>query len=230
VIVSPDENEGNNLDSLLPETGILASRGASPTILNNVFFNLQSPVIKEESRRYPVVGPFTGGFAPYGFDGETVVSKPSEVILGGSVYQFDEPAASKVRFTTGIEKVPTNSPNTALDFNFDVADSARLFVNAQAGQYLPAAGSILIDSGIDSLPERPLFANVKKSVGISVSPVIAPDRDAVGQLRVDDPTVSPPSGVGQNVFKDRGALDRADFLGPTAVLVNPLDNDALGVD
>ena len=230
VIVSPDENEGNNLDSLLPETGILASRGASPTILNNVFFNLQSPVIKEESRRYPVVGPFTGGFAPYGFDGETVVSKPSEVILGGSVYQYDEPAASKVRFTTGIEKVPTNIPNTALDFNFDVADSARLFVNAQAGQYLPAAGSILIDSGIDSLPERPLFANVKKSVGISVSPVIAPDRDAVGQLRVDDPTVSPPSGLGQNVFKDRGALDRADFLGPTAVLVNPLDNDALGVD
>lgn len=230
VIVSPDENEGNNLDSLLPETGVLASRGASPTILNNVFFNLQSPVIKEESRRYPVVGPFTGGFAPYGFDGETVVSKPSEVILGGSVYQFDEPAASKVRFTTGIEKVPTNIPNTALDFNFDVADGVKLFVNAQAEQYLPASGSIVIDSGIDSLPERPLFANVKRSVGISVSPVIAPDRDAVGQLRVDDPSVAPPSGLGQNVFKDRGAFDRADFLGPTAVLVNPLDNDALGVD
>ena len=37
-----------------------------------------------------------------------------------------------------------------------------------------------------------------------------PDRDVFGQLRVDDPNVSTPSGQGSNVFKDRGAQDRAD--------------------
>ncbi len=52
----------------------------------------------------------------------------------------------------------------------------------------------------------------------------------VGQLRVDDPDVAPPAGQGQNVFKDRGALDRADFVGPAAILLNPIDNDALGID
>ena len=39
-----------------------------------------------------------------------------------------------------------------------------------------------------------------------------------------------PSGLGQNVFKDRGAIDRSDFAGPTAMLINPRDNDAQGVD
>ncbi len=43
-------------------------------------------------------------------------------------------------------------------------------------------------------------------------------------MRVDDPSVAPPSGLGQNVFKDRGAVDRVDFSGPTALLINPLDN------
>ena len=230
IVVSPDRSENNNLDQLLPETGILVSRGASPTILNNVFFNLQSPVINEESRRFPQVPPFTGGFAPYGSSNSSVVAKPNQIVLGGSVYQYDEPASGKTRYNTGVQQVPTNIPNVSLDFNFDAPDNLRLFVNAQAGQYLPAQSSILIDSGIDSLPERPLFASVKQAVGIPVSPVQAPDRDAVGLLRVDDPSVAPPSGLGQNVFKDRGALDRSDFVGPSAVLLDPVDNDSLGVD
>jgi hypothetical protein len=54
--------------------------------------------------------------------------------------------------------------------------------------------------------------------------------DVTGQLRVDDPAVDTPAGLGNNVFKDRGAIDRADFLGPTASLVNPQDNDAAGED
>src|SRR4029079_19155771 len=59
-------------------------------------------------------------------------------------------------------------------------------------------------------------------LGIAPSPILAPTIDQLGQLRVDDPAVSPPIGLGQNVFKDRGAIDRADSIGPSAALVNPV--------
>ena len=42
--------------------------------------------------------------------------------------------------------------------------------------------------------------------------------------------MAPPFGVGANVFKDRGALDRADFVGPNASLGSPQDNDFAGFD
>ena len=38
------------------------------------------------------------------------------------------------------------------------------------------------------------------------------------------------TGQGSNVFKDRGAVERADFVGPVAVLINPFDDDSAGVD
>ncbi|GAB5405863.1 MAG: hypothetical protein Aurels2KO_40940 [Aureliella sp.] len=226
VIVDPEAGANNNLDQLLPETGVLASRGASPTVLNNVFFNLQTPVINEESR----VNENTGIVEPYGTDNPNVATKPGEVILGGSVYQYHEPAVANLRFGTGIETGPTNIPNTGLDLNFEIDAGVMLFENAQAGQYLPAAGSPLIDSSVDTLPERTSLAAVKTAVGIPLSPAVAPDYDLVGQLRADDPAVSPPGGQGQNIFKDRGAFDRADFIGPAAFLIDPLDNDAFGVD
>lgn len=226
IIVDPDAGANNNLDQLLPESGVLASRGASPTVLNNVFFNLQTPVVNEESR----VNENTGGIEPYGTDNPNIVSKPGEVILGGSVYQYHEPAIANLRFGTGIESGPTNIPNTGLDLNFEIDAGVLLFENAQAGEYLPAAGSPLIDSSIDTLPERTRLAQVKTAVGIPLSPVVAPDFDLVGQLRSDDPAVSPPGGQGQNIFKDRGAFDRADVIGPAAFLIDPLDNDAFSVD
>ena len=226
IIVDPDVNESNNLDQLLPETGVLATRGASPTILNNVFFNLQTPVVNQESR----VNQNSGIVAPYGTNNPNIVTKPGDVVLGGSIYQYYEPSIASLRFGTGIETVPTNIPNTAQDQNFDVGNSVRLFVNAQAGQYLPAPGSPLIDSSINRLAERPGLATVKSAMGIVTSDLVAPDFDLVGQLRADDPAVSPPGGIGQNVFKDRGAFERADFIGPTAILLNPIDNDALGID
>ena len=49
--------------------------------------------------------------------------------------------------------------------------------------------------------------------------------DRFGQLRVDDPLQSPPPGLGSNIFKDRGAVERADFAGPYAILTLPEDND-----
>jgi len=80
------------------------------------------------------------------------------------------------------------------------------------------------------MPEREKFRATKAAVGIAPSPVLAPDRDYYGLLRADDPSVAPPSGLGGNVFKDRGAIDRADFVGPYAVSLKPIDNDAQNVD
>ena len=62
------------------------------------------------------------------------------------------------------------------------------------------------------------------------SDIFAPTYDAFGQLRVDDPTQTPPPGLGSNIFKDRGAIERADFVGPTAIISLPEDNDVDGVD
>src|SRR5690606_297054 len=87
-----------------------------------------------------------------------------------------------------------------------------------------------IDSSVDTLPDRNNYVNYISPLGIAVSPILSPDRDVTGQLRVDDPSVAPPAGFGQNVFKDRGALDRVDFGGPTASLITPRDNDANGLD
>ncbi|MCR9295349.1 MAG: Ig-like domain-containing protein [bacterium] len=222
--VDPDQNENHNLDQLLPETGVLVSAGASPTLLNNVFVNVQTPIVNEETREFQ-----NGLPAPFGTN-INVHPKPGEVIVGGSIYQYAEPRQADNRMGFGIEASPTNVPNTALDFNITLGNTQRVFVNAQASQFLPAAGSRIIDSSIDSLEEREAFRTIKEAMGIAVSPVLAPQRDATGQLRIDDPSVAPPNGQGSDVFKDRGALDRADFVGPSAEAVRPLDNDSKGVD
>ncbi|MFO1062600.1 MAG: hypothetical protein U0892_01830 [Pirellulales bacterium] len=225
ILVDPDINDNYNLDQILPETGVFASRGASPTLMNNVFVNVQTPIVREETRRLP-----NGDPAPFGSNNADVHPKPGEVIIGGSLYQFADGTQAKNRLGEGIETSPTNLPNTALDFNYTASASEKLFVDAQAGLYLPAPGSRLIDSSLDVLEEREAFKTIKQAMGIAVSPIIAPARDATGQLRVDDPSVATPSGQGANVFKDRGALDRADFVGPSANIVSPQDNDALGND
>jgi hypothetical protein len=226
IIVDPDVDDNNNLDQLLPESGVLATRGASPTILNNVFYNVQTPIVNEESR----INQNTFIKAPYGTNNPNVVSKPGQVVIGGSVYQHYETGTSSVRFGTGIETSPTNVPNTAQDQNLDVPSSTRLFMNAQAGQYFPAPASPIIDSSVNRLSERTALASVKTAMGLPISDLFAPDYDLVGQLRADDPNYAPPGGIGQNVFKDRGALDRADFIGPTAILLAPIDNDSQGMD
>jgi hypothetical protein len=116
------------------------------------------------------------------------------------------------------------------DFALEVDDAVQLFVDLKRGNFYPSDQSPLIDSGIDSLPDRSELVTVKQPLGISASPLLAPAFDQLGQLRIDDPRVEPPGGVGQNVFVDRGAIDRVDFLGPAVGLVTPLDNDTDGQD
>lgn len=100
-----------------------------------------------------------------------------------------------------------------------------LFLDPAHNNFYLAFGSQAIDSSLNSLADRPSIAAVKSAIGIPQSPILAPDRDLFGQLRVDDPNQSPPPGLGQNIFKDRGAVERADFLHPTASVFDPLDND-----
>ncbi len=188
VLFQPQDDE--NIDQLLPETGILVSEGSSPTLLNNVLSNLNAGIWQDAS--------------------------PSTVV-GGSVYQHNDQADS-------------NIGSTGDDFNIHLGNFEPLFVNAADGNFYPAAQSRIIDSAIDTLEERVRLATVKNAVGIPVSPILAPNLDAVGLLRSDDPEVETPSGQGANVFKDRGGLDRADFVGPDAILIVPRDNDTMGID
>ena len=116
------------------------------------------------------------------------------------------------------------------DFAIELDMDEPLFVDLLSGNFYPAEGSRVIDSSVDSLEERPFFQTIKSAVGISPSPILTPTRDVLGQLREDDPSVEPQDGQGRNAFKDRGAIDRVDFVGPTVILQNPRDNDALGLD
>lgn len=100
-----------------------------------------------------------------------------------------------------------------------------LFVNAAARNFYLAAGTRAVDSSADSQNDRQEMTTVRQVLGIADSPILAPDFDLTGQLRVDDTTVSSPDGTGANPFKDRGAYDRADFFGPVAIIQVPLDND-----
>ena len=139
----------------------------------------------------------------------------TSVILGGTLFQ------GNVVNTRNIDQG---------DFSLVVASTAPMFVDRERGNFYPAAGSRAIDSALDSLEDRPGFLTIRDPLEISPSPILAPAFDVLGQLRMDDPRVEPPSGVGQNVFKDRGAIDRVDFSGPRSQLVQPQDNDTAGSD
>src|SRR5690606_14436142 len=104
-----------------------------------------------------------------------------------------------------------------------------IFVDAARGNFQLRPGTsanpnLAIDSANNSLDDRIGLMNVRLALGMAPSPIIAPDEDRNGQKRVDDAGVASPPGLGSNTFKDRGAIERADFLGPYAVLLTPQDN------
>ena len=100
------------------------------------------------------------------------------------------------------------------------------FVNAAAGNFYPVQGTAIIDSALNSLQDRTDVVAVNSAIGIGASPILAPDRDLFGQLRGDDPAQASQPGLGGNVFKDRGAIDRVDFAQPFAAIAAPLDEAA----
>lgn len=100
--------------------------------------------------------------------------------------------------------------------------TASPFVNAASGFFYPSPGSAAIDSSLEALGEIDTLIGLKKTaLRLPASPALAPDRDITGQRRVDDTSVNAPAGLGQNVFKDRGAVERADVTQPFAVMLHP---------
>ncbi|QDV27539.1 GEVED domain-containing protein [Aureliella helgolandensis] len=148
--------------------------------------------------------------------GINVDNSSASTVVGGTVFQRN---TSNVAGSATIGQFPNM-----------VGANVPMFVDIAAGNLYPAPSSPLIDSSIDSLQDRPSIVAVKAPLGLATSPIQAPRSDINGQLRVDDPAVETPSGLGENVFKDRGAQDRADFVGPSVVMTNPVDNDLAGQD
>jgi VCBS repeat-containing protein len=174
-----------------------------------------------------------GGTSPSGV-GIQVTENASPTILNNILansavgIQIDGSSASSV---VGANLFQGNTSNGTLGDNaIQVPASEALFVNASVGNFYLAQGARAIDSSLNSLVDRPSFVNVKSALGIPPTPILAPDRDRYGQFRVDDPTQSPPPGLGANIFKDRGAVERADESGPTASMFTPRNNDAGGLD
>lgn len=157
----------------------------------------------------------------------------NNVIVNSEVgINVDATSASTVVGGTSFQRNTSNVNGSASlgQFSNVVNNNIPLFVSVSSGNLYPAPSSPLIDSSIDSLGDRPSLLAVKQPLGLAASPILAPQYDVNGQLRVDDPAVETPSGLGENIFKDRGAQDRADFVGPSVLLVQPTDNDLDGVD
>ncbi|WP_417734576.1 tandem-95 repeat protein [Rosistilla oblonga] len=111
-----------------------------------------------------------------------------------------------------------------------VSDPATpVFVDPENRNFYPVVDSPAIDTSREVINDRSYMLTIKGPLGIGASPILAPDRDVTGQFRTDDPS-TPASGTGQNVFKDLGAFERSDFVGPVAALVTPQDNDSGGQD
>ncbi len=138
----------------------------------------------------------------------------SSAVLGANVYQ-----SAGANVGVGLGSFPET-----------LTPAQPLFVDVTNRRFYLAAGSLAIDSSIEALQERPALAQVKNAIGLPESPMLAPDLDVTGQRRVDDPTVNSPAGLGGNVFKDRGAVDRSDFIGLDAIILQPQDNDSLLTD
>ena len=157
----------------------------------------------------------------------------NNIVANNSSGIFVDPTSTST--VVGATLYQGNSANIAGSgslgqFPITAAVTVPLFTNAAAHNLYPAPNSPAIDATIDTLVDRSALLSVKQPLGLAASPIIAPSTDINGLLRVDDPSVETPPGLGEGIFKDRGAADRADFVGPSAIAVYPFDNDALGED
>ena len=237
-----DPRPGFNTDQILPQTGVLLTGGSSATVANTVFSNLTESLVVAETNEV-------------GFGSEDDIRldnlfyKPSEVIVTANVFQNDEPDENAIVARNRVGAISDERGNTisqglttdALvgpssvnggddDFNFIADGDQTLFINPGGGNFLPSDTSPLIDASVADLTERGPVRNLRASIGLPVSNISAPQRDINGVLAADDPTIAPPVGLGDSIFRDRGSNERADFIGPVATLFTPADNDADGVD
>lgn len=170
--------------------------------------------------------------------GVTVVNGAAPTLINNVIansdvgIQVDASSARTVSGGNAFFRNTTNLNGAAAfgQFSQVIPPATDIFVSPTELVFDPASGSPLIDSAISSLVDRPSLVTVKGPLGLEQSPILAPRVDVNGQLRIDDPLVDSPSGLGENVFADRGAADRADQAGPIGRIVLPADNDAAGFD
>ena len=164
------------------------------------------------------------GVAPLGID---VARNSAPTLLNniianvGTAVTVDGTSTATVLGTTVYQNITNRLMNTGIGlgtFPLRLKPGDPLFVNPGKDNFYLAAGSQAIDSSLNSLPDRAGMVTVETSRDLPQSPISRTTFDALGQLRVDDPSVASPPGEGSNIFKDRGALDRVDFTGPTAQL------------
>ncbi|MFV1964650.1 MAG: GEVED domain-containing protein, partial [Pirellulaceae bacterium] len=203
---------GSLVPNLSGDVGILVDDFAAPTILNNIVANFETGI-----RVVP--------------DG---VSEQLTVV-GGQIYQGNASTnisgVASEDFAIALSNPDFDNPlRNGPDCETNLQDPNALFVDPRGRNFYLDACSQAIDSSVGSLLDRASLVQVRDPLGIAPSPILAPGSDVTGQKRVDDPTFEPATGFGEDVFVDRGAIDRADFAGPTAKLTNPADNVADGLD
>ena len=88
--------------------------------------------------------------------------------------------------------------------------------------YYLAPLSPAIDSGLETLGDRPALVSVKGPLGLGTSPILAPKFDVYGQLRGEMAMLRIRPEQGQRLHRP-SAIDRVDFFRPRASLVSPLD-------
>jgi hypothetical protein len=220
----------------------------STVIENNIVFNFgQSGIVFSGDTN---TGNVSNAIVPFGrivnntiYGGETatgvgirVNDNASPTILNNIVANTDTGisvsanSSTTVVGTTVFQDNGTNTTGVSATNSIILSVGDPLFVNPLGGNFYLSAGSRAIDSSLNRLEDRPAITLVTDRLGIDPSDIFSPERDIFGQLRVDDPSQAPPPGLGFRVFTDRGAVERADFVGPTAELIVPLDNGPEDLD
>lgn len=218
IIDSPPEGDDIDTDN---STGIRLTGGSfddgqSPG--PNVFARLINNTIVGDGNG---VGIEVGGRAAPTIANNVLVGLTDGIVADTVTASLTETTSNVIADVANPSTLPIGQSTFVLE------ESDGLFIgDASNGLFIPAANSPLIDSSAGSIDDREeLFNTVKLAVGLSESPILAPQFDASGNQRVDTPGQGA-SGTGQNVFADRGALDNADAGGPMARLTTPLDLNA----
>ena len=191
---------GSDAHGGIPEAGLVTTNGTSATVMNNIFANLDQSIVRDHVD-FEVWG--DGGPHP----------KPADVFISFNISQDH-----------------TNPSIIQGDFNELLDGTQPLFANADGNNFLPDPASFAIDSANNFAEDRDNIRELRESIGLPNSNLLAPDRDVNGVLRADNPNVGSQGGLGDEIFKDRGSNELADFVGPVAIANQPLDNDALGID
>ncbi len=174
---------------------------------------------------------------PYGrIVNNTIVSATTGINVGANAAPTllnnllsGAPTGSATGMTTGIAVAGSSFANTVIETtafhgvgaagntgtdSIVVAGGSAMFVSSTTRNFYLTTGSSAIDSSKNSISDRPAMTTVLSPLAIPVSPIIAPENDLYGQLRKDDPSQASFPGIGANIVKDRGAIERADFTQP----------------